>query len=116
MFNRGPVGHLQYRIHQVMMKHNQFIRNEFRYNILIQYNEFLYKHLIFTFSSPEEYFQYIILYRAYKQIYSPIHNGCNYQQGHILTFLSKYDIKEGKILVLLLIDELFSGRLHKTEE
>ena len=107
MFNRGPVGHLHYRIHQVMMRHKQFSRSEFRYNILIQYNEF---------SSPEEYFQYIILYRAYKQIYSPIHNGCNYQQGHILTFLSKYDIKEGKILVLLLIDELFSGRLHKTEE
>ena len=39
MFNRGPVGHLHYRIHQVMMKHKQFIRNEFRYSILIKYNE-----------------------------------------------------------------------------
>ena len=47
MFNRGPVGHLHYRIHQVMMKHKQFSCNEFRYNILIQYNELILKDNIY---------------------------------------------------------------------
>ena len=50
MFNRGPVGHLHYRIHQVMMKHKQFSCNEFRYNILAQYNELSYIGIGFLLS------------------------------------------------------------------